>query len=113
MVKAAECDKDWIGMSICNICQKDLSIILNTRLKKTYCRKNFIPGEVCKECEEKYLKIGILFINPETGSIAVVKEEAVKGFMKPPELLARVLKERKCFTDEAFIQRLIKEGGQP
>jgi hypothetical protein len=91
-----------------------MEILLDKRMKKSLCKNNIIPGRVCEKCEEKYLKEGILLMNPETGSLVVIKDEVFKNLVKDDEngrkIMEDAVKKRRCFTEEWVIQGLIEAG---
>jgi hypothetical protein len=65
--------------------------------------------QVCQQCGE-WMRAGIVFIsvrdgesgdNPHrTGKLAVIKEEAVRKMVQPPEMLASVLDKRMCYLED-------------
>lgn len=69
-------DRDWVGMIACPICGKDYALLLDRRLRKSLCRVNVDPREVCDECRKEYLDDkGVMFINPTTGELYVVSDK--------------------------------------
>ena len=113
-------EKSHVGMVLCCICQEGMEILLDTRicrkggkteLRKSLCRNNIVPGRVCDKCEKKYLSEGILVMNPETGSIVVIKDEAFRRFLpyspENDQIYRAAVEKRRCFCDEAVIQMLM------
>lgn len=93
--------KSYVTIQICPICQGEMGLLLDRRLKDSFEMKTCIPGEVCDDCKKKYLTEGIMLINPENGKLAVIKEEAfVRIFDKniPPKRIA--------FTDDEVLEQL-------
>jgi len=112
MKKDADCgEKSHVGMVLCTICQEPMEILLDRRLKKSLCRNNIIPGRVCEECGGKYLSEGILIMNPDTGSLVVVKDEALHSIMngsaESEALYQRAVKSRRAFATEKIVQMFI------
>lgn len=101
----------------CFLCLEDCDVILFGQLKndKEAPRKVCLgPQHRCSKCEE-LTKEGIVFIsvddakskdmqNPwRTGGWVVIKEEAVKRIVHPPELLKSILGARFAFVpDDAW-----------
>jgi len=85
-------NKSYVGMIACPICHKEYEIVLNAKLENTFDRIMINPGEVCPECREKYLKEGVMIINPETGSLVILRDEAFhrvfSGTEMPPKRIA-------------------------
>lgn len=56
---------------------KATGIALDTRLKERFeYGKKILDNSVCPECEEKYLREGVLLIDFSNGSLVVMKDEA-------------------------------------
>jgi hypothetical protein len=107
------------AIPVCFWCNKDKNeILLPGRLfakigDDTEAPRKAVWDKVpCDECK-KWMEQGVLFIsvdekksagdlnNPyRTGGWAVIKDEAVKRLIQPPELLAQVLKQRVCFLPD-------------
>ena len=75
-----------------------------------------IDKEPCTECKE-LMKQGVMLIsvrddeetgdNPyRTGNVAVIKDEAIKRMVQPPELAACILKARMSFVPDAAWESL-------
>lgn len=117
MRKNADCgDKSHVGMVLCSICQEPMEILLDRKLKKSLCRNNIIPGRVCDECGKKYLSEGILIMNPDTGSLVVVKDEALHSIMngsaESEVLYQSAVKCRRAFATEEIVQIFIDAKGE-
>jgi len=94
-------DKSYVTMEACPICKKETGNILMDK-RTVFERKTINPTSPCAECKEKYLSIGVMIINPKTGSLAIIKDEAYIRIFNP------VLPKHKiAFADEAIIQKLI------
>lgn len=94
--------KSYVTIQICPICQGEMGLLLDRRLKDSFEMKTCIPGQVCDKCEKKYLSKGVMLINPENGKLAVIKDEAFKRIFNKP------LPPRKIgFADDAVINQLI------
>jgi hypothetical protein len=91
-----------------------MEILLDRRLKNSLPRNNMIPGRVCDKCEKTYLSQGILIMNPETGSMAVIKDAALKRIMnnipESQKILEQAIKRRRCFAGEEIVQLFIEAG---
>ena len=70
--------KSYVTMFTCPICKKENGTIgLDKRLKESF--EMYTPSsEPCDKCRKKYLKTGILIINPENGDLVVLKTTALK-----------------------------------
>lgn len=86
-----------IALTKCYFCGKDDKIVMNTRLTTYFANKvekmngKVIDKEPCDECK-KLMKMGVMLISvkdddPEyrTGSIAVIKDEAIKKIFQKEE----------------------------
>lgn len=96
-----------VGMVLCCICHEPFEILLNRQLKPTLYRETIIPGEVCDKCRNTYLKEGVMLINPDTGSLAVVKDEDLERILNDRKMIESGLKKRVMFAPEGLIQALI------
>ena len=77
----------------CMICHEEVILMATRRIKKAVLpEKGSILPEVCSKCKEKYLKEGILLINPNNGRLVVLKEDAFKRIFSntsiPPKRIA-------------------------
>ena len=96
-------EKSHVGMIMCPICRTEsTAVLLDKRMKKSLPRETF-GVEPCEKCKQKYLKEGILLINPETGSLVVLKESAYKRVFNVP-----VPKGRVVFAEEKVLEVLRK-----
>jgi hypothetical protein len=95
-------EKSYVGMQMCPICKKEATGILMDRRLKASLPRQSLGVEPCDKCRKKYLKNGILMINPYTGSLVVIRESAFKRIFKntpvPPKRIA--------FAQEEVLQRL-------
>ncbi len=98
-------DKSYVTLECCPICGNETgNLLLDRRMRDTFEKYTINPTSVCSVCKEKYLKEGILLINPKTGSLAVIKESAFKRiFDKTPLPVHRI-----AFAEEELIQKFIK-----
>jgi len=104
--------KSHVAMSACPICRKETGVlvstkIMNGKLDEPFDQRVYIdPTAVCKECEETYLSVGIMLIDPDTVALSVIKEEAFKRIFTIP-----VPSERIAFMKESDMRAmgLIKE----
>ena len=96
-----------VGMVLCCICHEPFEIVSNRQLKPTLYREIIIPGEVCDKCRNSYLKEGVMLINPDTGSLVVVKDEALERILNNRKMIELGLKKRVMFAPEWLIQALI------
>jgi len=95
--------KSYVTMALCPICGKSNGeLLLDRRLRDTFEHYTVNPSGVCDECREKYLKEGVMFINPETGSLYVIKEEAARRVLSDSNV-SFPEKERIVFCDEGII----------
>ena len=95
-------DKSYVTMAICPICTEDTGdIVIDMRLRPVFDRRTVFP-EVCTKCRSKYLTQGVLVINPRTGSLVVLKDDAfVRAFDRP------VPEKRIAFVEEDVIQAIM------
>ena len=94
--------KSYVTVTLCPICgESNGELLLDRRLRDTFEHYTVNPSGVCDKCREKYLEEGVMFINPETGSLYVIKEEAARRILfnahKPFPY------ERIVFCDEGVI----------
>ena len=108
----------------CMICHREVILLARRDARGELPPKDSILPQVCEECEKKYLKEGILMINPNNGRLAVLKEAAfrkmfgkrkrdAKGrFMKgQDETFVQTLKKRIAFTDDKLLDIIFAQGG--
>lgn len=75
-------DLSHVALVVCPICGQDSGVVLSTtiennELKKVFDKKRYVdPTIVCPKCREKYLKEGILLINPHTLNLVVLRLDA-------------------------------------
>ena len=102
-------NKGYVTIELCPICGGDTgTLLMNKRLHKTFGKQTVNPGTTCGECKEKYLKVGVMLINPETGSLAVLKDEAFVRLFNAP-IPARKI----AFAVEGVVQQLIASQNAP
>lgn len=78
-------EKSYVTMEGCPICQKENgTILLDRRLRNTFDRITINPTGVCDKCKKKYLKSGVLLINPHNLRLAVIKISAFKRIFNMP-----------------------------
>lgn len=71
-------EKSYVTLAVCPICRKDTgTLLMDRRLKPTF-EMHTVTPEPCDECREQYLTRGVLLIEENTGSIAVIKVSAFK-----------------------------------
>jgi len=100
-------EKSHVSLLICVICNEGTGVLLDRRLQKSLEPRTTSPTEVCEKCREKYLKNGTMLINPKTGRLAVIRDEAFKRVF--PKMSAP---KKICFveSDEVFEKLGIKAG---
>jgi len=96
--------KSYVTMEKCVICGKSTNaLFLDMRLKDTFDTCTTTPTSLCDECKEKYLKNGVMLINPETGKLVVIKDSAFKRIFDKP-----IPKHKIAFTDNEVLSALTK-----
>jgi hypothetical protein len=94
-------DKSYVTLEQCILCHEDTgNLMLDRRLRETFEMHTTFPTSVCDKCKEKYLKKGVMLVNPETGSLVVLKEEAFKRIFDKP------ISRRIYFAREDVLERL-------
>ena len=102
-------DKSYVTIELCPICGGDTgALLMNKRLHKTFGKQTVNPRTTCGECKEKYLKVGVLLINPETGCLAVLKDEAFVRLFNVPVPTGKI-----AFAAEGVVQQLIASQNAP
>lgn len=100
-------EKSYVTLAVCPICKKETgTLLLDKRLKDRF-EMHTITPEVCKKCEKKYLKEGVMLMNPETGALVVIKVEAFKRIFDKP-----VPPKHICFTEQAVLDYLNQQQAQ-
>lgn len=98
-------DKSYVTMEVCPICNKDTgNILMDKRIRPVFESKTINPTNPCDECKEKYLSIGVMLINPETGSLAIIKDKTFSIMFNQ-----KVPKHKIAFVDEELIQKIISK----
>lgn len=95
-------DKSFVTMEQCIICREETgTIMMDRRLNDSFERYTTTPTSLCDKCKETYLKKGVMMVNPETGSLVVIKDSAYKRIFDK-----NLPKEKIAFADEELITRL-------
>ena len=95
-------DKSYVTLELCPICQKETGTILMDRhLRDKFEMHTINPTNPCDNCKEKYLKDGVLIINPETCRLVVLTVDAFKRVMNIP-----VPKKHICFAHDDVLDQL-------
>ena len=93
----------------CMICRREVILMAKRDYVKLPEKGTTLP-QVCEECREKYLKEGILLINPDTGRLVVLKEEAFKRIFKG-ETCEQTIRKRIAWTDDKVLDMLQNTTG--
>jgi hypothetical protein len=56
---------------------------------------------VCKDCQERYLSIGVALVNPASESVIVVTEEAFRNMFDQP-----IPEERILYVEDSIIEKV-------
>jgi hypothetical protein len=103
--KESYSDKSYVTLELCPICRENTgTLLLDRRLKNTFEKHTINPGTTCDVCKDKYLKEGVMLINPETGSLAVLKKEAFKRMFNVPVPVHMI-----AYAEEKVVQWLINQ----
>lgn len=98
--------KSFVTLSVCPICKKETGeLLLDRRLRNTFGMHTINPTRVCDACKKKYLNKGVMLINPETGSLVVIKDEAYKRIVNKP-----IPKSKIAFAEETVLMKLLGGG---
>ena len=103
-------DLTHVAMSVCPICGEETGVVLSItiekgELKKVFDRKYYVdPTIVCPTCRQKYLTNGIMLINPQSGSLAVLTLSAYER-MFPGQVITD---DHIVFADEELVEMLVK-----
>ena len=57
----------------CMICQREVILLARRDSREDLPTNGSILPQVCKECRDKYLNIGVLLINPNNGATGSYK----------------------------------------
>jgi len=107
--QGTDSDKSYVTIEMCPICGGDTgALLMNKRLHKTFGKHTVNPRTTCGECKEKYLKAGVMLINPETGSLAVLKDEAFVRLFNTSVPAGKI-----AFAVEGVVQQLIASQNAP
>lgn len=103
-------DPSHVAMLVCPICNEDTGVVLSTtiedgKLTTPFDKMRYTdPSMVCPTCREKYLTNGIMLINPQSGSLAVLKLSAYERLF-PNQVITD---DHIVFADEPLIEMLVK-----
>jgi hypothetical protein len=101
-------DKSYVTLERCIICKQDTgSLMLDRRLRNTFEMHTTFPTSVCDACKEKYLKKGVMLVNPETGSLVVLKRSAFIRMFG----LGKINKSHIVFAHESLLNELQRSAG--
>ena len=96
--------ESYVTLEVCPICREDTgTILLDKRMRDRFEMHTINPTNPCDKCREKYLKEGVLLINPETCSLVILKNEAFKRMFNTV-----IPKGKICFAEEGIIQGLMQ-----
>lgn len=99
-------EKSYVTIEKCIICSEDTgNLLLDKRLKNRFDMYT-VTGNVCDSCRKKYLSKGVMLLNPENGSLVVIKTSAFKRLFNK-----KIPKHRIAFTEQAVID-FINKGGE-
>lgn len=88
-------------MAVCPICQETTGeILLDKRLRPIFEMKTMTPMP-CEKCKKKYLKKGIMLINPKTCSLVVIKRKVFTNLFDAP-----IPDKHMAFCDQEVIDRI-------
>ena len=92
-------------MEVCPICKEETgNILMDKRIINVFERHTINPTNPCDKCREKYLSIGVMLINPETCSLAIIKDEAYTRMFNQKVPIGKI-----AFAKEQIIQRIISQ----
>ncbi len=86
----------------CMVCRREVILLARKNAKAEMPEKGSILPQVCPDCREKYLKEGLLMINPENADYLVIKDEAFKGLFPEADLKGH----RIVFTEQRVIEAI-------
>lgn len=94
-------DKSYVTMTICPICKKETGeLLFDRRLRPTFEMHTMTPNP-CDKCKKKYLKEGIMLLNPKTGALVVIKVSAFKRIFNVP-----VPDKHIAFVEQEVLEKL-------
>lgn len=95
-------DRSHVTLAVCPICHEDTgAILLDRKMRDVFERRTITPSP-CEACKEKYLSVGVLLFAPDTGSVAVIKDEAFTRIFN-----RELPKDKIAFCDHEVLERLI------
>ena len=77
---------------------------MDKRLREVFEMKTMTPIP-CEKCRNKYLKKGVMLINPETCSLVVIKDRAYHNLFE-----GKIPEKRIAFCDEAVVKKITQMG---
>lgn len=93
--------KSYVTIAVCPICHKETGeLLLDRRLRNKFNMHTVTPNP-CDKCKEKYLKKGVMLINPQNGRLAVIKTSAFKRIFN-----AKVPTKKIAYTDDEVLDKL-------
>lgn len=100
-------DKSYVSLAVCPICREDTgTLLLDQKLRPKFDKKTVTP-EPCETCKEKYLKNGVMLLNPETGGLVVIKVSAFKRAFNIP-----VPAQHIAFCEQQVLEIFQPKGGE-
>lgn len=101
LIRKENMDKSYVTLATCPICgEENGTILMDRRLKPTFEMHTPSP-EPCSGCKEKYLKEGILLLNPKNGDLVVLKITAFKRMFNVP-----VPEKHIAFVEAEVLERI-------
>lgn len=95
----------------CMICHKEEILMAKKNSKHPLPPKGSILPQVCDECREKYLKQGVLLVNPDNGRLVVIKDEAFNKMFDQPIPEGKI-----AYTDDQVLDKIFdsqkNDGGR-
>lgn len=93
--------KSYVTMAVCPICQEDTGEILMDRKMRNQFEMRTMTPMPCDACKTKYLKKGVMLINPKTCSLVVIKKKVFHNLFDAP-----VPKGHIAFCEQGVLDRI-------
>ena len=91
----------------CMICHEEIILIATRNSSKPMVENDTILPQICKKCTKKYLTKGVLLINPDSGALVVLKDEAFKRIFNVPKPKGKI-----AFVEQEVLEMLNESNKQ-
>ena len=64
---------------------------------------------ICRDCREKYLSLGVALVNPETDSVIVIMDEAYETIFNQPIPKGKIVRVEKTIIEQIYARLRVSQ----